>query len=930
MSDKPNDNEIRDSVINKVIRYCNVALSDDEALPTREIIENMVEKACKVVHIMKPELEVRDREKEIAFRILTANHDVRMEVGQALFSEEDFEPWYEQARAEIDPYYWRRYRNYLAEEKGFSRGVTASISKDTDTILSFCGNPKKEGIRDRRGMVVGHVQSGKTANYSGLVCKAADAGYKLIIIIAGISSDLRNQTQSRIDEGFIGQDSEALLKGIAAKKIGVGNCATSSTSDSYAGIEHPSTFTSATRDFNKAKATGLGISLKAISNPVVFVIKKNTGILKNLIEWLKVQNTHNEITQIKEPLLVIDDEADNASINTKSSKDEISRINGQIRELLELFERSTYVGYTATPFANIFIDPKSEDEMVGHDLFPRDFIYTLNPPDNYMGPAEYFSGQEAESRHVRLIKDNGDLLPLSHKINDPLIDLPGSLKKAVRTFVLAAAIRRKRGDSKKHCSMMINASRFVNMQQLLVSLVYDEWENLRDSIRSYARLKDPAEVLKDQFLRELHEVWNEEFSEVEESWDDIRMILLETILKIKVLSTNSRSSEKLDYGNHPEGLHVIAIGGLTLSRGLTLEGLCVSYFLRNTKMYDTLMQMGRWFGYRPNYADLCRVWLPNDALNWYRHVLESVEELREDLLEMVRLNMSPKEFGLKVRRHPSSLMITARNRMGRSERIVHRVSLSGRLIETYRLLNSKTDLEQNRDNADRLYSSLAGVSDDKNDFGELYSGVAPHEVISFVEGFKNHRNCLLTDPEKVASFIRKIAENGSTEWDVLFAGTRRSDRPSSRFPVIGMKCQSRTIGDKSNDSVLEISNRRRVSRAGIDRIGLSEEEIKEVDRDWKSKNPKKLNVPDLKYRYRRSRPLLVIHEIDVVAPEDDKNGLSGFIPEKPVIAWSISFPVSEVRRGFDDTVEYEANEVYMKQLELEMNNEAEDDGEEVS
>lgn len=930
MTEDNKNEEIRDSVINKLIMQINAYLSAIETPITRELIEDLVDRGCIALTVLETGLEVTDQEKKIAFRTLTANHDVRMEVGQALVSEEDFEPWYDQALAEIEPYYWSRYRDYLALEKGFPKSVTASISRDTEKILSYCGNPKQEGLWDRRGMVVGHVQSGKTANYSGLVCKAADAGYKLIIIIAGISSDLRNQTQSRIDEGFIGQDSEALLKGIAARKIGVGNFTVASNSDASSGMEHPSTFTSATRDFNKTKATGLGISLKAINNPVVFVIKKNAGILKNLIEWLKVQNTRNEITQIREPLLVIDDEADNASINTKSRKDEVSRINGQIRELLELFERSTYVGYTATPFANIFIDPKSDDEMFGHDLFPRDFIYTLNPPDNYMGPAEYFSGQEAENRHVRLIDDNGELLPMSHKINDPLVDLPWSLKKAIRTFILAAAIRRKRGDSKKHCSMMINASRFVNMQELLVSLVHNEWENLRDSIRSYARLRDPAEVLKDQFLRELHEVWNEEFSDVEESWDDIRMILLETILKIKVLSTNSRSSEKLDYGNYPEGLHVIAIGGLTLSRGLTLEGLCVSYFLRNTKMYDTLMQMGRWFGYRPNYADLCRVWLPNDALNWYRHVMESVEELREDLLEMVRLNMSPKDFGLKVRRHPSSLMITARNRMGRSQRIVHRVSLSGRLIETSRLLNNEEDLERNRASADRLYSRLAGNSHVNHEYGELITGVASEYVVSFVEDFKNHRNSLLTESEKVASFIRKSSDNGSSEWDVLFAGIKRGDSSPLRFPGIGLKCQSRTIGDKSNESVLEIGNKNRVSTRGIDKTGLSEEEIKEVDRDWKSKNPKKPNVPDLKYRYRRTRPLLVIHEIEVIAPEDDQNGLTGFVPEKPVIAWSISFPVSEVRRGFDDTVEYEANEVFMKQLELEMNNEAEDDGEEES
>ena len=936
-----------EDTISQMLALCNALITEMDAPPSRESLQETVDKVSGIMGTMRPDLSVTAAETKIVIRQLESQHDVRMQVGNALVSEEDFEPWYDNALGEIDPYYFKRYRKYLEKEKGFSRGVVTAISMDTDKIIRHSGNPRKDGTWDRRGMVLGHVQSGKTANYTGLVCKAADAGYKLIIVIAGMSSDLRNQTQSRLDEGFVGQESDAFLSGAPARKIGVGKFSLPND-----GMEHPPTFTSATKDFSKGSAEGLNISLGTLKTPVIFVIKKNQGILKNLIEWLRVLNTRNDRTRIREPMFLIDDEADNASINTKSSRDEVSRINGQIRELLELFERSTCVGYTATPFANIFIDPDSDDEMLGHDLFPRDFIYTLNPPDNYMGPAQYFSEEGAEEKHIRLIDDNGDHLPMSHKIDHDPLDLPASLKEAIRTFVLSTAIRRVRGDSRKHSSMMINASRFVNVQNRLKNLVFNEWEVLKDAIRGRARLPDPSEVLMDPVMKTLHETWEREFDGVENSWDDVRMHLLDTILGIKVIATNSRSEERLDYTNYPDGLHVIAIGGLTLSRGLTLEGLTVSYFLRNTKMYDTLMQMGRWFGYRPGYGDLCRVWLPADALSWYRHIQESIEELREDLIEMVRMKSTPMDFGLRVRRHPSSLIITARNKVGKSARVTHRISLSGRLIETAKLLNSVDALDHNRKQATRFVSSLRTESHvpERVSGGTLFRKVPADRVYAFISDFKNTPHSLLTDPQKVLAYIDKRLEEECAVWDVLVTGVNTSDEPvSSRFGLDQI-CNVRTVGLKSNKEVLEVGNNQKISGTGVEKAGLEKDLIADIEASWrKEKDSGNKSVPDIRYRYRRSRPLIIIHELAMILPEQnkkkfedcktdllreqylsqikaDRSRLEPILPSETVIGWSISFPKSTIGSDSDDSVEYEANPVYMRQLKLELD--SEDEGEE--
>ena len=312
---------------------------------------------------------VTEEDAERLAKLFEERVSITQNLGSVLI-ERGHQPWLDAARARIEPYYWNRYRQHLTQE-GFPNVGVTTLDEVTDRILRLMQDPSRDGPWDRRGMVVGHVQSGKTANYTGLMCKAADAGYKLIVIIAGVHNNLRSQTQRRIDEGFVGRDSARLLSKRDDMFVGVGR---------FDQTRRPVTFTNTLRDFNKMTATGVGIPLQNLTEPAVFVIKKNSSTLKNLIEWLTEHSSRGGGQSIDEPMLLIDDEADNASINIRHGAGEVSRINGQIRDMLRIFERSCYIGYTATPFANIFIDPDTDDQMRGEDLFPRSFIVSLDPP----------------------------------------------------------------------------------------------------------------------------------------------------------------------------------------------------------------------------------------------------------------------------------------------------------------------------------------------------------------------------------------------------------------------------------------------------------------------------------------------------------------------------------------------------------------------
>lgn len=842
-------------------------------------------------------LGVTDEEAEALALEFETKYVISIRPAAAL--QDPFTPWLDRARSAIDPYYWTRYRDLLGD-KGFPRQVLAELDNDTDRIVGLLENPKKPGLWDRRGMVIGHVQSGKTANYIGVANKAADAGYRVIIIIAGIQNKLRDQTQRRVDEGLIGFDTAAGIQSAGRTPLGVGR---------YDLRRQPISFTTAARDFNKAFAESLSVRLQDLREPVVLVIKKNPHTLRNLIDWLQTHNAQIDTDNIAEPMLLLDDEADNASINIRQHIDEVSTINGLLRRLLNLFERSCYVGYTATPFANIFIDPDDEDEMVGDDLFPRDFIVCLNPPSNYFGPQQVFG--DSGLQVLCDVEDHQDLLPMPHSKTHVVTTLPSSLLDAVRMFLVVRAIRLARGQQHAHNSMLVNASPFVAVQRQIRNEIHEFVRQVASSCRVNASM--PVDTaLRDPELAALHQVFREHYgSTADEEWETVQRWLHESVSRVRVMEINSRSADVLSYDDYSDvGLNVIAVGGMSLSRGLTLEGLTVSYVLRRSSMYDTLFQLGRWFGYRDGYEVLCRVWMPQEAQGWYAHIAESNDELRDELVRMQSVDATPREFGLKVRSHPDALVVTARNKMGSSTTHRVRIGLATQFIETAILHRDPLVTEANRRGVRRLADQmraggLAPEHGTKYQGGRLVRDVPVALVDAFLAAFKNHPRSVKTETGPVRRYISdRPTELGS--WDVLFVGVERETSASLVSHVLGFRlvCQRRADGTPDDDSMLMVTRKQRVASRGVEKVGLSSVQQAAVEADYRKGNPGTKNFPDLIYRAERTKPLLIVH---LLAIGEKNENLS---QESPLVAWSLSLPKTDRP---EKTVEYVVNKTWFRE-----------------
>lgn len=725
-----------------------------------------------------------NEELEHIRRHLEYQFSVRQERGATVKTE--FEPWLSQVSKNIEFHFWNRLRDYYLTDDILPPNVVSQLNDVTDEILDYCGNPHDTGEWKRRGMVIGHVQSGKTTNYVSLISKAADVGYKMIILLAGLSNTLRDQTQERIDETFIGKKS--VLNSMNADIMPVMNfCEKSKNNEQL----HPAFGTTRNEDFSRKAVRSLGVSLANLRDPIIFVTKKNKLILENLLDWITNQSSRPTIDY---PLLLIDDEADNASINTHIDPLRSSAINETIRRMLAKFSRSTYVGYTATPFANIFIDPDSEDEMTGHDLFPCHFIKALDPPTNYVGAERIFTDSgNLRKKMIRQIHDYADIIPTDHKRDTKIEELPRSLRIAILNFILIRAIRILRGDGHKHCSMMINVSRFNDVQEKIYGLVYKFHTEANNAIRVNAGLGKAS--FQDSLITQLHEVFQLEYSDLNLDFDSILSVLVEASQSIKVRAVNMQNNRPLDYSSNSEnGLHLIVIGGLALSRGLTLEGLCVTYMVRNAGASDTLMQMARWFGYRKNYEDLCRLYLTESSVQYYDYVTDAIEELREEVKKMEASNASPKEFGLKVRHSEIGIRVTAANKMRSATRILLAQDFSGRVIEGNTLINNTDANEANMNEAINYLQKLGSPvrADSFKDEMQrkdveqhlVWLSVNGNDLFSFVQAFKFHPShpSLGFVDGRSSLFIDYCLERQNSElstWDVVVPLRRGRDTRTS-------------------------------------------------------------------------------------------------------------------------------------------------------
>ena len=803
------DNDTREALVTLIINRIDLLLKKK-----KEVNEETVDR------IISFELENQDDEyddediKRIK-RDVEYYAQIKHTDDTVIFEDYDDHDWYENKSGE----FWTLYRRYLEQTGSLDRNSINKLEQDTLPNLMNClGNPNgKVKKKLRRGLVIGDVQSGKTATYTGLICKAADAGYKVVILLTGITETLRKQTQERMEEGIIGYTVRRVSRGTQkarqTDKVGVGK------------YEHEMTataFTSYDDDF-KADTNTIATSLKSHKSLVMFIVKKNVKILENLYNWLEAFNKDILDDMIHAPMLLIDDEADNASINTNKDKYNPTRTNSIIRKLCNAFTNATYVGFTATPFANVFIDPDTTKEMINADLFPQDFIYVLPTPSTYIGATKLFTPEEPLYKQcLKFIKDikeptkeeldddpNPDVRPLYYKHSKNWHgSFPESFTDSIRCFYLANVIRDLRGDNTKPRTMMINISRFVNVHKYIVEYVKDFYNTDYGIIQTDFDDNYNNNYSLELFL-ELKRLYEEHYSNSGFSIEQVldKQNLLNAIEHIMVLKVNSKKgSDKLDYKLHPN-LRAIAVGGLSLSRGLTLNGLITSYFYRNTSTFDVLMQMGRWFGYRPNYEDLCQIWTSETSAVWYSQISDATEELKDDIRRMREDRMTPKEFGIKVHDISVDLQITSPNKMRNSFNHDEYLDFWGSLFETP-YVSLKAD--NNKNNLDIVKNMFNKISDDGNLFCQPYQDGPAGTIIYkdvprvYVNSLINHikvslRNIRFYLPE-MRDFLNETSDATLNSWDIVVFAGNSSEEPFSINSTYKVKLMERTIKLMGNDA----------------------------------------------------------------------------------------------------------------------------------
>ncbi len=913
-------------------RQLTQVLLKGEQTPTQPIIQEKVRAVLTMLSSQQGRAVDVNEEKLV--RELQSLFNTWMGIGTVLDNEEGHIPWLADRNSEINWDFWNRYVRYLEEEKGWAPATTTGLDQLTDSILQRLENPLRSGSWNRRGMVVGQVQSGKTANYTGLICKAVDAGYKLIIVLAGLQNSLRSQTQLRLDEGFLGRDSQvnrAFDRG-QNSLMGAGQILTEKLL-----IAHSATSSAEKGDFNQRVANQNG-TIPGGADPVLLVIKKNKSVLTNLLKWaLSVRGIVNEESGRRivrgVPLLVIDDEADNASINTNpplfdengnvEEEYDVSAINGLIRKLLHSFDQSAYVGYTATPFANIFIypDPDKKNPEFGDDLFPRSFIINLPAPSNYVGPVRVFGldtdpaiGLEASEALpiIRVVDDQEGWMPDKHKKDHVPGELPWSLKEAIRAFILSCAARIVRGQENEHNSMLVHVARFTAVQAEVAKQVQDELTSLQ------RRLRYGDGNALGKLEEEFEQLWTADFVPTTSSivssiaapelqpvsWEEVKSLLHRAASKIQVKKINGTAKDVLDYWEYKNGLSVIAIGGDKLSRGLTLEGLSVSYYLRASKMYDTLMQMGRWFGYRPGYLDLCRLYTTNELVEWYEHITVASEELRQEFDYMADAGATPDEFGLKVRTHPQGLLITGANKMKTGT--VMRLSYTRSLSETTIFYKDETKNQQNLEVTEELLRTLGEYSRQES-YNYIWEDVPAKKITNFISGYQSHSKARTANTTHLVDYIKaQLPQNELVLWTVvLVSNNRAKNRCSLAGHGVGLTLRKDASPESSQEYRLIKSRLLSPTDEWLDLPKETRDEILQITkrrREEAGKPPGSGNTPDGKVLRSQRSPkngLLLLYPLD---PEVINS-------EIPVIGFVISFPDSKTAQ----MVEYKVNNIYWQE-----------------
>ena len=491
------------------------------------------------------------------------------------------------------------------------------------------------------------------------------------------------------------------------------------------------------------------------------MVKKNGSRLRALRNWLF--SARPEVLAAC-PVLIIDDEADQATVNTAKPDRQPSRINGLIRDIVNKVPKSAYVGYTATPFANVLIDPGDYE-----DLYPRDFIVDLPRPLPYIGPEAIF-GREPLDFDDTDVGDDGhdfvrsvpaeeldDLKPKGaakrHEFDPRVTD---SLDEALRYFLMSTAARRVRAKGNPHATALVHTSQHIDVHERTAEAIRDHLDLLNKRLQR----GDEAllEALRAQWDNECDRVPACDFGLDPLSWDEIADAVNAVAEVAEVIVDNSRSPERLSFDEDNPRV-IVAVGGNTLSRGLTLEGLAVSFFVRTASAYDTLLQMGRWFGYRNGYADMTRIWMTDEMRGWFHHLATVEQEIRYDVERLEVEHLTPEQFGVRIRTHPS-LAITSAAKMQNAR--TAEASYAGRRLQT--ILFNHRDSEWLADNIKAARTLLTTMQPDKEwsprDGITVFEGIDSQHIVSFLSMYHFHENSRDLDSTLISRYILDRRDEG--------------------------------------------------------------------------------------------------------------------------------------------------------------------------
>lgn len=725
---------------------------------------------------------------------------------------------------------WGRYLKYLYNKKDFPLETVKNVGSSSMQILARCGNPKVHTDFFYKGMIVGSVQSGKTTNFNAVVNGAYDIGYDLVIVLTGITEVLRKQTQERLNTDL----------GIGDGLFGVKEVSCSASKKFEGDIY---SLTSNNRDFDKG--TLLDDQILGGQKSLI-VAKKNNSSLYNIYKFIENKIVSNRIDIENYNLLIIDDEADNATLNGlggEGDENEASAINGLIRAILGLFKKKTYLAYTATPFANILQDDLGEGSWeyrgetfnIVDNLYPEHFVRLLYPPSNYIGPKYFFSNDddiantfdfliEPISDYNRHFPERIDKLTLdfvdlakdeksfdkninlvnrytkyaNYKSNtrapkkddvELINSLPHSLKDAILAFIISIAIRDLRALSNEvyykkqvNNTMLIHISRFSSWQNALKKLLKNDNKiGYFDEVLN--RLN--SDYVGKGIYKDFERVWNFNFEGIvgnlngvmedyyhdefitKHSFDDIINGLAHAAKKIEILSANTESDDNVEY-NSSNPRCLIVIGGNKLSRGYTLEGLSISYFTRTTNYADAILQMGRWFGYRPGFLDCCRLFADKDSINKFRECSDLLYELEKDIEQHMKGFISPKEVVNRIKSSTGSLLqITRANILKNAKKAFF--TFSNKLIQTTKFdLESKEHKESFLNFTSFIQDHISEIELIKSERAYVLKNKSFDVVKKLIDTSKILNESF--DKERIYQFIDDIIvkESYLKSWDIFF------------------------------------------------------------------------------------------------------------------------------------------------------------------